>query len=106
MTDIFKLVKQAASMRKEVKQIQQELAGKTMEGSSAGGKIRAKVRGDLLVENVYIDPSMINPEKQKLLEEAVAMAVNAALQTAKNTAAKEISKLGAGMGLGGLSDLL
>lgn len=102
MANVFQMIKQAASMQKEFKRVQKELAKKIVESSSDGVTVIA--RGDMSIDNISIDPAVIDLSKPERLEKAVASAVNGALGAAKKLAGGELSKMTGG--LGGLSDLL
>ncbi|MDP6524710.1 MAG: YbaB/EbfC family nucleoid-associated protein [Kiritimatiellia bacterium] len=100
MANVLKMMKQAASMQKEMKRIQKELAKQTVEFTNAG--VTVLTRGDMTVESIDIDARVLegaNPEK---LGKQITMAVNGALSAAKKKAGGEMSKLTAGSGLGDL----
>jgi DNA-binding YbaB/EbfC family protein len=101
---MFEMMKQAMSMQRELKTIQKGLAKKTVEYAAKGGLVKAVARCDMSVESVKIDPQMMNPADAAKLEDAVASAVNGALNAAKQEAAKEMSKMTGGMG--GMAEML
>jgi len=96
---MFSMMKQAMSMQRELKNVQKQLAKQTVEYAWKNGLVKVVARGDMTIESVKIDPHMLNPSDSRRLEEGVASAVNSALFAAKEQAAKEMSKLTAGMGL-------
>ena len=102
MADMFKMIKQAANMRKQVKRIQKELQKFSVEGAS--GHVRVTVLGDMTVKSVEIDPAGLDPARRERLQVMIASAVNNAMRNAKKQAGSEMSKMTGGMG--GLSDLL
>jgi hypothetical protein len=97
--NMMKMMKQAASMQKNMKKMQDELAERTVEFSSGGGMVTAVARGDLSVESVKINPQVVDPDDVEMLEDLVLAAVDGALKAAREMAAQEMSKLTAGMGL-------
>lgn len=101
MAKMFDMAKKAASMQKQMKKVQKELARQTAEGSN--GAVTAVARGDMSLKSVRIDGdvSSINQDK---LEKMIVGAVNSALNAAKKMAGGEMSKITGGMG--GLSDML
>jgi len=99
MANLLKMMKQAASMQKDVKKIQKELADKTVEFAADGGRVKATARGDMSMEKIEIDPAAMDPSNPASLEKKVVHAVNGALAAAKEEAGKEMKKLTAGMGL-------
>lgn len=102
MANMFNMMKQAASMKKEMKRMQKELAKKVVDCSESG--VTASVRGDMSVAAVKIDPEQAPVSDMPRLEKAIVNAVNRALESAKKEAGAEMSKLAGG--LGGLSDML
>jgi len=102
MTNMFSMMKQALSMQRELKNVQKQLAKQTVEYAWKSGLIKVVARGDMTVESVKIDPQMLNPSESRRLEDGITSAVNSALAAAKEQAAKEMSKLTAGMGLPGM----
>jgi DNA-binding YbaB/EbfC family protein len=101
MANLFNMMKQAGSIRKEMKNMQKELAGHTVEFSSAGGQVKVVAKGDMTVAEVRIDPKLAQTGGEKL-ENAVVAAVNGALAGAKKEAGREMSRLAGGLGLGDL----
>jgi hypothetical protein len=102
MVNMMKLMKQAASMQKDMEKVKAGLAEKTVEFSSGGGMVKAVARGDMSIEKVTIDPKVIDPDDAEMLEDLVLAAVDGALKEARDMAAEEMSKLTAGMGLPGM----
>lgn len=102
MVNMMKMLKQAAAMQKEMKEIQKGLAMETAEGVSGGGAVTVVARGDMSVESVKIEPKAIDPSKPELLEKLIVFAVNKALEGAKKKAGGAMSKVAANMGLGNL----
>lgn len=99
MPNMLDMMKQAASMRKEMKQIQKDLARKTVEASSVGGKITVVARCDMTIEEIRIDPALLDPAKAEQVGQFVTGAVNAAMKDAKKKAGSEMSRLTSGLGL-------
>lgn len=102
MANIFEKIKKAASMKKEMKQIQKKLEKQIVEYSSGGGKVVVTARCDMTIVSIKIDPLSIDPSKSERLEELLITGINGALKTAKKKAGDEMSKLTKDMGLGDL----
>jgi DNA-binding YbaB/EbfC family protein len=100
--NMFKMMKQAATMQKEMKQIQKSLAKKTATFSVEGGLIVATARGDMTLESIKIDPKVMENIKMDKLERVLVTAVNGAMSGAKDMAGSEMSKMAGDMGLGGM----
>ncbi|MDD3603653.1 MAG: YbaB/EbfC family nucleoid-associated protein [Kiritimatiellae bacterium] len=98
----MKLMKQAASMQKNMEKMKEDLASQTVQFSSGGGMVTAVAKGDMSIESIKINPEVINSEDPEMLEDLVLAAVDGALKASKDLAAREMSKLTAGMGLPGM----
>ncbi len=96
------LLKQAQEMQARLAQIQEELARKSVEGSSGGGMVQVTVTGQLALSSVKIDPSVINPQEKEMLEDLLQAAVNDGLRRAREMASEEMSKITGGFKIPGL----
>jgi len=103
MTNIMKLMKQAASMQKNMEKMKEDLASQTVQFSSGGGMVTVVAKGDMSIQSIKIDPRVIDASDAEMLEDLVLTAVDGALKASKDMAAKEMSKLTAGMGLPGMN---
>mgnify|MGYP001232495654 CR=1 FL=1 len=101
MANVFKMMQQANSMRKEMKRIEKELQSKVVEVTEGGGLVTVGARGDMIVTSIKIDPKLLTDQAK--LEKLLTAGVNNALAKAKAEAGKEMGKLAQG---GGLADLL
>jgi DNA-binding YbaB/EbfC family protein len=97
--NIAKMMKQAASLQKDMEKTQAELATQTVEFSSGAGMVTAVVRGDLTLERIRIDPKVVDPADVEMLEDLVCAAVDGALKEAREKASREMARLTAGLGL-------
>ena len=96
------LLKQAQEMQSRMAKIQEELANKTVQGSSGGGMVQVTVNGQLNITAVQIEPSVINSSEKEMLEDLVLAAVNDGMRKARELASTEMSKLTGGLKIPGL----
>ena len=99
MPNIMKLMKQAADMQKSMAKAQESLAAIDLEHSAGGGAVTVKIMGDGNIAAIRIDPKVAQAGDTEMLEDLVLTAVRGAQDLAKETAASEMKKLTAGMGL-------
>lgn len=99
MTNMLKMLKDTISAQKNLKKIQHELTQKTVESSSAGGKVRVTAGGDAVIISIKIDPAVIDPGRGNELEKILQETVNSALEKAKKMSAEYMQNLMADMGL-------
>lgn len=105
MPNIMKLMKQAASMQKDIERIQKEMGEKVVEFSAGGGMVTVKAKGDGTLVSIKIDPRIIDPQDPEMLEDSVKAAVDGALAAAREMMTKEMAKVTAGFNMPGLGGL-
>jgi DNA-binding YbaB/EbfC family protein len=98
--DMGNMMKMAREMQKKLKEVKDELARSIYEGSSHG--VTAKVSGDMELKELKIDPQAVDPNKVGNLEKAVKEAIEKALKTSKDEAAKKMKGVTGGLGLPGM----
>jgi len=99
MANFMKMMKQAADMQKNVAKPQEALAAIELEHSAGGGAVTVKITGDGNVAAIRIDPKVIQPGEAEMLEDLILTAVRGAQELARETAAREMQKLTAGLNL-------
>lgn len=102
MVNMMKMMQQAQAMQKNMEKLQGELAEREYEASSGGGMVKVTAKGDMSVTGITIDPQVIDPDDIEMLQDMVASAVNAALTTARESAAEEMKKVTGGIKLPGM----
>ena len=95
-------MKQAARMKQQMEQIQNDLANRTVEASSGGGAVKIVAKCDGTIGSIKIDPQAINPADAQLLEDMILTAANQALSQAKDIANEEMGKVTSGLSLPGM----
>jgi nucleoid-associated protein EbfC len=101
--NLNQMMKQVQQMQAEMAKAQEELKSATVEASAGGGMVTVKMRGDLELFELKIDPEAVDPEDVELLQDMVQAAVNEAIRSAQELAASKMGQATGGMG--GLGDL-
>lgn len=98
------MMQQARQMQAQLTKKQEELATQSFEATSGGGMVVVTVLGNMAVQNVKIDPSILRPEDVDMVQDLVLVATNEAMAKAQSAA----QTLMGGMlgGMGGLSGLM
>jgi DNA-binding YbaB/EbfC family protein len=96
------MVKQAQQMQARMMQIQEKLAEETVEGSAAGGMVKAVVTGQGQLVEVKIDPEVIKPEEAEVLEDLILVAVNDGIEKSRELANSRMGVLAGALGSMGL----
>jgi DNA-binding YbaB/EbfC family protein len=94
------MLAKAQEVQQRIAQIQQELARRTVEGSSGGGMVTAVVTGELRVLDIKIEPSVM--DDREMLQDLVAAAINAAMDRAREMVQQEMQKAAGGVAIPGL----
>ena len=92
------MLKQAQNMKSQMKKIKKELENIEVEGVSANGACKVIMTADMKTQDVKIDETLLSSEAY-VIENAVKVAVNDALENAKDTSAKKLKAV-----TGGLTD--
>lgn len=97
--NINKMLKQAQKMQEQLAQTQAELAEKTVEVTTGGGKLTVVANGAGDVLSIKISKEIVDPEDVEMLEDLILAGVKQAIDQGREMAQKEMSKITAGMGL-------
>ncbi len=102
MPNMQQMLAQAQKIQQEMLEAQEQLKKETVEASAGGGMVVVTVSGDLEVRSIKIDPEAVDPEDVEMLSDMVLAAVNEALRSAQELAAKKMGGATGGLDLGGL----
>jgi DNA-binding YbaB/EbfC family protein len=97
-----KMLKQVQKMQDDMARAQAELATAEVSASAGGGMVTVVVTGGLVVKDIKIDPSAIDPDDPELLADMVLAAVNEGLRAAQELAAEKMGGATGGLDLGAL----
>src|SRR3979411_703724 len=98
--NLNKLMKQAQKMQEQMAQTQAELAEKTVEVQTGGGKVKVVANGAGDVISIKIDKEIVDPNDVEFLEEVVRSEVKGAVEQGKALAQSEMTKITGGLGMG------
>ncbi|HJX60704.1 MAG TPA: YbaB/EbfC family nucleoid-associated protein [Thermodesulfobacteriota bacterium] len=96
------LLKQAQQMHTKIAQLQEEMAGKTVEASSGGGMVNIVMNGKQEVLSIRIDPEVVNREEIEMLQDLIAAAMNEAIRKSHEMMTEEMKKITGGLSIPGL----
>jgi DNA-binding YbaB/EbfC family protein len=96
------LLKQAQQMHTKITELQEEMAGKTVEASSGGGMVSVVMNGKQEVLSIRIDPEVVNREEIDMLQDLIAAAMNEAIRKSQEMMAEEMKKITGGLAIPGL----
>lgn len=80
-------------MQSKMQEAQDKLGEVFAEGESGAGMVKATVNGKKQLLNLVIEPSMINPEEIRILQDLIVAAVNKALENVEEKSKAELQKV-------------
>ena len=101
MPGVGKLLKQAQKMQKAMETVQAQLAEMTVEGSAAGGAVKAVVNGQGTLKSVKIDREFLK-EDAASVEASIVAAVEDVAAKARAKSEAEMNKITGGFSIPGL----
>lgn len=102
MKNIGNIMQQAKMIQNRLAQIQEEMAGKTVEASSGGGMVTVTANGRQEIVAVKIEPEVVNPDDVEMLQDLIQAAVNDALRKSQEMVSQEMAKITGGIKIPGL----
>ncbi|HGE70130.1 TPA: YbaB/EbfC family nucleoid-associated protein [Candidatus Poribacteria bacterium] len=96
------IMKQAQKMQKQMMEIQEELANRTVEATVGGGVVTVTANGQQQILSIRIDPEVVDPNDVDMLQDLILAAVNEALRKAQELMTAEMNKLTGGLKIPGL----
>lgn len=100
--DMNSLMRQAQKMQSDMQAKQAELEQTEYTASAPGEMVTVTMNGKHQVVNVTIKPEAVDPDDIEMLQDLVAAAVNAVVETLDQAAAAEMGKLTGGLNIPGL----
>jgi nucleoid-associated protein EbfC len=102
MNNMNQMMKQVKKMQEQMMKAQEELGGKTIEGTAGGGVVTVSINGHKKLLDIKIKPEAVDPEDIEMLQDLVLTAVNDALTKADELANQDMGKYTGGMKIPGL----
>ncbi|MCD6308269.1 MAG: YbaB/EbfC family nucleoid-associated protein [Candidatus Latescibacteria bacterium] len=78
------MMKQAQKLQKQMLEMQEEMARKTVEGTAGGGMVKVVANGRQEILEVKIDPEVVDPEDVELLEDLIVAAISNAHEKSRS----------------------
>ncbi len=103
MRNLGDLQRVAREMQARMRQVQEELAQVTIEGTAGGGAVTVVMTGAQEVKSVRIDPGVVSTDDVEMLQDLVLAAIADATRKSKELAAQRLGGLTGGLNIPGLS---
>ena len=98
----MQMMKQAQKMQENLMKMQEELQAKTLEMTSGGGAVKVVITGKKEIQELKINPDVVDPDDVEMLQDMIVAAVNEAMRKAEADQSANMAKLTGGLNLGGL----
>lgn len=96
------ILKQAQQMHSRIAQLQEEMAGRTVEASSGGGMVNIVMNGKQEILSIHIDPEVVSKEDIEMLQDLIMAAMNEAIRKSQEMMTEEMKKITGGLSVPGL----
>jgi DNA-binding YbaB/EbfC family protein len=97
------LMKQVQDMQSKLAELEEELAGITVEGRAGGGMVTVVSNGKQQIQEIRIEPELANPEELDMLQDMIVAATNQALELSQSLRVEKMSALTGGLNIPGLT---
>lgn len=104
--DLGGLLKNVRQMQQKIAETKATLEKLEVEGTSAGGKVVARVNGRSELLSLKIDPEVVDRQQVAALEDLILAAVQQAAAKAQEAMKLEMAKVTGGLNLPGMDNLL
>ena len=84
MNNVNQLMRQAQKAQENLENASKELDMKTYSASSGGEQVKVTVLGTMEIQNLSINPEIVDPDDTEMLSDMIKAAVNEALKKAKS----------------------
>lgn len=99
--DMRLIMKQAQQMQQRMAALQEELAGREVTATVAGGQVSVVMNGRHEVKRVEIQPSAVDPQDVEFLQDLIASAFNEAVRQIDAMSEKEMGAVTGGLSIPG-----
>ncbi len=100
-----KMMKQIQEMQKKMEEMKEKVEKQTVEATAGGGVVTVVANGKQEIEEISIEPEVVDPEDVEMLQDLVLAACNEALRKAQEMVNQEMSKITGGLDIPGLPNV-
>jgi DNA-binding YbaB/EbfC family protein len=97
--DMREMIERARAMQQKAAELQRAMEAVEVEGLAGGGLVRVTVAGNHVLKKVKIDPALLKPEENEIIEDLVVAAHADAKAKLDARLTQEMSHLAGKLGL-------
>lgn len=91
------MMKQIQQLQEQLLAAQESLAEETISASAGGGVVKATVTGDQQLQDIEINPSVMEDGDVEMLQDLILTAINSAMEQSREIAAERLGPLTGGL---------
>lgn len=99
MRDLGKMMKQVQKLQQDMARLQEEMKAERVEAAAGGGVVRAVANLHGEIQELVIDPSVVDPADVAMLQDLVLAAITEVQRSAKTQADERMKALTGGLPL-------
>lgn len=99
MRDLGKMMKQVQKLQQDMARLQDEMRAERVEATAGGGVVRAVANLHGEIQEVVIDPSVVDPADVPMLQDLILAAISEVQRSAKAQADERVKALTGGLPL-------
>jgi len=97
MRDLGKMMKQVQKLQQDMARLQEEMKAERVEATAGGGVVRAVANLHGEIQEITIDPSVVDAADVAMLQDLILAAIGEAQRTAKAQADERMKALTGGL---------
>lgn len=102
MGNLQQMMQQAKQLNEKMVELKKELESREEVATAGGGMVEVKIRGNMEVASIRIDPEIVREGDVAMLEDLVTSAINEALRKMQQVVSQSMSELTGGLPIPGL----
>lgn len=106
MNKMASMLQQVQKIQADMRKMQKELEGKTVDAASGGGMVKVVFDGKQRLRQIKVEQQVVNPQDVEMLEDLILAAVNEGLKNSQEMISSEMNKLTGGLNISGLPGLV
>ncbi len=106
LANMASLMQQAGGIQEKLAAVKERITRMQVEGKAGGDLVRVIVTGDLHVVSVSMQQGLIESRDREMIENLTKIAMENAIQNAKEAAAREMSDIAGSMNIPGLQEAM
>lgn len=99
MRDLGKMMKQVQKLQQDMTRLQEEMKAERVEATAGGGVVRAVANLHGEIQEIIIDPSVVDPADVPMLQDLILAAIGEVQRSAKAQADERMKALTGGLPL-------